>query len=57
LHSGPERPTGQPKAVEEPRLKKLVEGGELEVVGDYERPVGGLGGASGGEASCVVHTS
>jgi hypothetical protein len=58
LHLGPGK-TGQvsAKAVEDPRLKKLVEAGELEVVGDDERPVGGSGGGKRGRGFMVGHTS
>ena len=42
LHLGPGR-TGQisAKAVDDPRLKKLVDAGELEVIGEDARPAGG----------------
>ena len=45
LHLGPGK-TGQvtAKAVDDPRLKKLVEAGEIEVVSDDTRTAGGPGG-------------
>lgn len=58
LHLGPGK-TGQisAKAVEDPRLKKLVDAGELEVVDEDARPANGPRGSKGGRGFMLGHTS
>jgi hypothetical protein len=58
LHLGPGK-TGQisAKAVEDPRLKKLVDAGELEVVDDDPRSVAGAGAGKRSRGFMVGHTS
>jgi hypothetical protein len=58
LHLGPGK-TGQisAKAVEDPRFKKLVDAGELEVVGEEVRPAGGPRGGTRGRGFMLGHTS
>jgi hypothetical protein len=52
LHLGPGK-TGQitAKTVDDPRIKKLVEAGEIEVVGDDNRPTSGPGSGPRGRSS------
>jgi hypothetical protein len=49
LHLGPGK-TGQiaASAVRDARVRKLVEAGEIEIVGDDDRPTAGLGGGPRG---------
>jgi len=58
LHLGPGK-TGQisAKAVEDPRLKKLVDAGEIEIVGEDPRLTGGPGGGKRRRTSMHGHTS
>jgi hypothetical protein len=58
LHLGPGK-TGQvaANAVEDPRLKKLVEGGEIEFVDDDSRPTGGPRGGRRGRTGMSGHSS
>ncbi len=58
LHLGPGK-TGQisAKAVEDPRLKKLVDAGEIEIVREDPRPAAGSGGGKRGRTSMLGHTS
>jgi hypothetical protein len=58
LHLGPGK-TGQvsAKAVEDPRLKKLIDAGELEVVGDDARAATGPGARQRGRGFMLGHTS
>jgi hypothetical protein len=58
LHLGPGK-TGQisAKAIENPGLKKLVEAGEIEVVGEDARPTTGPGSGKRGRTSMIGHTS
>ena len=58
LHLGPGK-TGQvsAKAVDDPRLRKLVDAGEIEIVGEDARPTGGSGGGKRGRTSAHGHTS
>jgi hypothetical protein len=58
LHLGPGK-TGQisAKAVEDPRLKKLVDAGELEVVDDDPRSATGAGAGKRGRGFMLGHTS
>ena len=57
LHLGPGK-TGQvtPKATEDPRLKKLVDAGELEVVGDAPQLAAGPGAGKRGRGAMLGHT-
>jgi len=52
LHLGPGR-TGQvtPKATEHPPLKKLIDAGDVEIVGEGRSQSGGAGGGSGVSSS------
>ncbi len=56
LHLGPGK-TGQisPRAAENSQLKRLVEAGELELVGADERPSAGPGGGKRGRAAMRGH--
>jgi hypothetical protein len=58
LHLGPGK-TGQisAKAVEDPQIKKLVDAGEIEVVGDDARPTAGPGGGQRGRTFRDGHNS
>jgi len=58
LHLGPGK-TAQisAKAVEDPRLKKLVDAGEIEIVDEDPRPTAGPGGGTRGRTSTYGHTS
>jgi len=58
LHLGPGK-NGQisAKAVADPRLKKLVDAGEIEIVGDEPRPTAGTGGGKRGRTFMPGHTS
>ena len=58
LHLGPGK-TGQisAKAVEDPRLKKLVDAGEIEIVGEDPRLTAGPGGGQRRRTSMHGHTS
>lgn len=58
LHLGPGK-TGQisAKAVEDPQLKKLVDAGEIEIVGEDPRAAVGPGGGKRGRTSMLGHTS
>lgn len=58
LHLGPGR-TGQvsAKAIDDPRLKKLVDAGELEVIGEDARPAGGPTARKQGRGFMVGHTA
>jgi hypothetical protein len=58
LHLGPGK-TGQisTKAVEDPQIKKLVDAGEIEVVGEDARPTAGPGGGKRGRPFMVGHSS
>ncbi len=58
LHLGPGK-TGQisAKAVENPQLKKLVDAGEIEVVGEDPRPTAGPGGGKRRRTFMHGHTS
>ncbi len=58
LHLGPGK-TGQisAKAVENPRLKKLVDAGEIEIVDEDTRPTAGPGGGKRGRTSMHGRTS
>jgi hypothetical protein len=58
LHLGPGK-TGQisAKAVEDPRLKKLVDAGEIEIVDENPRLTAGPGGGKLRRTSMHGHTS
>ena len=58
LHLGPGK-TGQisAQAVENPRLKQLVDAGEIEIVRKDPRPTAGPGGGKRGRTSTQVRTS
>ncbi len=58
LHLGPGK-TGQisAKAVEDPQIKKLVDAGEIEVVGEDARSTGGPGSGKRGRTPMLGHTS
>ena len=58
LHLGPGK-TGQiaSTAVEYPQLKKLIDAGEIEVLGEGPGPVDGPGGGQKHGASMHGHTS
>ncbi len=58
LHLSPGK-TGQvaANAVDDARLKKLVEAGEIEFVGDDSRPSGGSAGGKRGKAGTFGHAS
>jgi hypothetical protein len=58
LHLGPGK-TAQisAKAVEDPRLKKLVDSGEIEIVDEDPRLTAGPGGGPRGRTSTYGHTS
>jgi hypothetical protein len=58
LHLGPGK-TGQisAKAVEDPRLKKLVDAGEIEIVDEDSRPTAGPRSGTRGRTSAYGHTS
>ena len=58
LHLGPGK-TGQisAKAVDDPRLKKLIDAGAIEIVGDDSRPTAGPGGGKRGRTSTLGHTA
>ncbi|MFI5398951.1 MAG: hypothetical protein ACHQ9S_25755 [Candidatus Binatia bacterium] len=58
LHLGPGK-TAQisAKAVEDPRLKKLVDAGEIEIVDEDPRSTAGPGGGPRGRTSTYGHTS
>jgi hypothetical protein len=58
LHLGPGK-TGQvsSKDVEHPPLKKLVDAGEIEILGEGPRPGDGPGGGKKGRPSTYEHTS
>ena len=58
LHLSPGK-TGQisAKAVDNPRFKKLVEAGEVEIVGDDTRATGGTGGDKRGRTAFYGPTS
>ena len=58
LHLGPGK-TGQitSKALEYPRVKKLVDAGEIEILDDGPRPADGMGGGRRGRADMLGHAS
>ena len=58
LHLGPGK-TGQisAKAVENPRIKKLVDAGEIEIVDEERRPTAGPGGGKRGRTFMLGHAS
>jgi hypothetical protein len=58
LHLGPGK-TGQitARAVEDPRLKKLVDAGEIEIFGEDARPTAGPGAGGRRRSSMHGHTS
>lgn len=58
LHLGPGK-TGQiaSNAVEHPALKRLVDGGELEIVSEGPGHAGGLGVGGGGRAAAPGYAS
>ena len=58
LHLGPGK-TGQisANAVEDPRLKKLVDAGEIEIGGADPQPTAGPSGGKRGRTSMHGHTS
>ena len=58
LHLGPGK-TGQiaAKAVDDPRLKKLVDAGELEVIGEDARPAAGPTARKRERGFMLGHTS
>ena len=58
LHLGPGK-TGQisSTAIEHPQLKKLVDAGEIEILGEGPRPTDGAGGGTKGRTSIRGHTS
>ena len=58
LHLGPGK-TGQiaPKAVEHPRVKKLVDAGEIEILEGDQHPTEGIGGGRKGRAGMLGHAS
>ena len=56
LHLGPGK-SGQisAKSVDDPRLKQLVDAGEIEIVDDDSRPTGGYGGGKRGRNFMLGH--